>query len=152
MRWRLADLLSRQHLLALATHGDGGPWACTLAFAFDERFDIVFLSRRDTRHVQEIRDDPRVAAAIHAPGRDRDPSKSRGAQLAGTAAILSGADAREALEVYTDRFKEARGQVTVERLRARKACAVRISPDRIWYRDHEALGGRVEVPLGRGQR
>lgn len=153
VRERLEELLDVQHLLTLSTTGEAGPWACTLAFAWDEDYDLYFVSRTGTRHVEELRADPRVAVALHAPSSDPDPATSRGLQAVGRATVLEDEDqARQALSVYRARFERTRGRVTWERLSDRAACVVRVRFDRLRYRDHEALGGRVEVPVGGAER
>lgn len=108
LRQMALSLLSQVRVMTLATAGPSGPWASTLAFAFDDAFKLYFVSKARSRHVHEIAGNDRVSVALHEeqPGR-YDPQRVRGVQIQGRAAVLAGAELERGLGCYIARFPEA---------------------------------------------
>lgn len=52
--------------LSLATNADTRPWICQVHFAFDDKLNIYFCSSINSRHCQEIEQNPHVAGSIAA--------------------------------------------------------------------------------------
>jgi len=50
--------------MSLATVKDNKPWVCEVHFAYDDKLNLYFVSRLDTRHCQEISANPFVAGNI----------------------------------------------------------------------------------------
>jgi uncharacterized protein YhbP (UPF0306 family) len=50
--------------MSLATCADNAPWVCEVHFAVDDELNIYFRSLNDTRHCQEIAQNPNVAGNI----------------------------------------------------------------------------------------
>ncbi len=68
---RLRDLLSRQRLGVLATHGESGPYASLVAFcAADDLRRLTFATTRATRKYQFLTAEPRVAMLIDSRSDD----------------------------------------------------------------------------------
>ncbi len=58
-------LLSEQKLGALATHGQGEPWASLIAFAATDNLDtIYFATPKTTRKYRNLVNDPRCSLLI----------------------------------------------------------------------------------------
>ena len=99
-------MLEAHGTATLATAGPGGPWAAAVFYASDADLNLYFVTDPGTRHGGNLRDDARVAGAIHA---DISNWKDvRGLQLEGTARIVPDADRPAALEIYLRRFPEVR--------------------------------------------
>lgn len=144
IRDRILTFLEERRILTLATCSRDHPWACTLAFAYDDDLNLYFVSKRDVRHVEELEANPRVACAIHEPQETYDRERVRGLQLVGSAARVPWKDVPQTLRVYTDRFTRLDTSSLKELLKIRDAGVYRITPDRIWFLDKADLGRRVE--------
>lgn len=107
-RRRLHDFIAANHVMTLASTGAHGPWTAPVFYA--ERFDashpprLVFVSSPSSRHAEELRADPRAAAAIHA--NTSDWRAIRGVQLAGIVRMLDGDELRAARETYAAKFPQ----------------------------------------------
>lgn len=87
---RFAGMVAANQFLTLSTsHGDY-PWISPVYFAADEEFKFYFISRRDSRHAQNIRNQPNVAVAIF--NSTCTPGQCDGVQLNATARELEAAD------------------------------------------------------------
>lgn len=86
---RILYLLSTQNMCVLATSGEDGPLATPVRY-FHLGFTIVFTARADSPKMRNIARDPRVSLGVFAPLVGQ--ASSRGAQLFGTAAVLSPGD------------------------------------------------------------
>lgn len=56
--------LKTRKVMQLATVQDGQPWVCTVHFWADNGGKLYWISTETRRHSQEIKDNPKVAAAI----------------------------------------------------------------------------------------
>jgi len=99
---RILVYLAHHNTLTLATERDRIPFACSLFYANDN-FDLYFCSETKTRHAENLKSNPRVAAAIHEDCRDW--RAIQGVQLEGACAGVSDpiASAR-ALALYAIKF------------------------------------------------
>jgi hypothetical protein len=80
---RIAEFLCAQHVVTLATTGDGAVHAASVMYAPD-RFDLYWMSDPRTRHSQHLERNQAIAATV-APDY-ADFREIRGLQIAGTAA------------------------------------------------------------------
>ena len=140
------DYLQQHHVLTLATDGPGGIWAAAV-FYVNDGFTLYFLSAGHTRHAQNMQARPRVAAAIHE---EYDAWREiKGIQLAGLAALLSGAARATAEALYRTRFpflNQANPQLDAALARINW---YRLTPDCLYFIDNsQGLGHRDEVRLG----
>ena len=74
-------------LMALGTSFKDRPWSATVFFAFDEKFNILFFSREDTRHCENIKNNKFVSVAINQDW--GKPGLVKGLQMAGRASKVS---------------------------------------------------------------
>lgn len=66
------DIIHNNQYMTLATtNEDGTAWASPVVYVYDEAYNLYFISRYNTRHVQNIERTHRLAVAIfdsHQPG------------------------------------------------------------------------------------
>lgn len=133
--------------MTLATAGPEGPWAAPVLYAWEQadRPLLYFMSRVQTRHVQDLLRTAQVAAAIYPP----QTRPLRGVQLSGLAHLLRGPEAEYAIARYLARFPSARGRFSVEEVVAERSDIgfFRITPQRIFVlsEEHFGWGVRQEV-------
>lgn len=73
--------------MSLATVSGDRPWVCEVHFGFDDRLNLFFVSKKSTRHCQEIAGNPHVAGNIvRQHGLSDSP---HGIYFEGTATLLS---------------------------------------------------------------
>ncbi len=111
IRQLIKEYLNDARLMQVATSKDNQPWACSVYFAFDDEFNLFWISLPSTRHSQELKANQKVAGTIvlpHTPG-----DAVRGIQFDGVAKELTtGEEFHHALELYAKRMnmKEERRQ------------------------------------------
>ena len=154
LRELLVEYLRRHNTLTLATCGPDGPAAAGLFYVSDERLRLYFLSEVTARHVQNLREERRVAAAIHEDYHDW--RLIQGVQLRGAARPLdSAAEQAQALRLYTRKYPFVREFMASPRLAgellARKLGASRfhvIEPHWMrWIDNRAGFGQRREYDL-----
>ncbi len=109
------EYLESARLMQVATSVADQPWACSVYFAFDDDFNLYWLSKPTRRHSKEIAQNEKVAGTVvlpHYPG-----DKVRGIQFQGIAKELTGEEARAGLAVYSDRhgLRQERIEAILER-------------------------------------
>lgn len=89
--------------MSLATSQENKPWVCEVHFAFDDELNLYFRSNSQTRHCQEIMNNPHVAGNIvtqHFTG-----DKPRGVYFEGIAELVKDVDQNNGAYIsYRDRF------------------------------------------------
>ena len=100
---RIIKFIKRHHVLNLATVSEGGlPYCAACFYAYDaERNRLIFTSNEDTRHAQEMAQNPNVACAITLE--TRIVGKVQGTQICGRAERGDEEDKRQ----YIKRFPYA---------------------------------------------
>jgi uncharacterized protein YhbP (UPF0306 family) len=145
IRERIHAFLEETRVMTLATCLEGTPWACTLAFAYDEEFHLYFISSAQTRHAQEIARNPAVAVAMHQhQDPPYDPGTAKGLQIQGRAEALTHRAAWRALGIYVKRFPRARTLSMEKLFELQSARIFRIRPERISLLDKGHSPERVE--------
>lgn len=94
--------LKANRLMTLGTSLENRPWSATVFFAFDKDFNILFFSREDTRHCQNIKKNKYVSFAIN-----QDWGKSgliKGLQMTGIASRISKKQHAKFYSLYCARF------------------------------------------------
>ena len=120
---RVKEALERTEIMALSTIGPDGSWTSPVQFGYDEKLELSFMSMPDTKHVRNIREDPRVSVAIYSfPGPE---GGNLGLQIKGRAEDETG-------ESGTDRA--AASSETWHRFR--------IVPEEVWCFDSRVFGGQ----------
>lgn len=99
----ITDYLKEAKMLQVATVKNNQPWVCTVYFAHDEQLNLYWLSKPNTRHSQEIKQNEKVAGTIVLPQNPGD--KIRGLQLQGVAKELHNQEeVRAGMKYYAQRF------------------------------------------------
>jgi uncharacterized protein YhbP (UPF0306 family) len=99
----IKEYLEKARLMQVVTAKNNQPWACSVYFAYDEKFNLYWISTPQRRHSQEIQENEKVAGVIvlpHTPG-----DKVRGIQLQGTAKQLTiPEEMQHGMDVYGSRM------------------------------------------------
>jgi len=66
-RAKVKEALDRTDIMALSTIGDDGSWTSPVQYRHGPGLELYFESTKDTKHVANIRKDPRVSVAIYWP-------------------------------------------------------------------------------------
>lgn len=104
----IRTFLQEHQVISLALCQDNRPWAASAFFAYDENAQrLLFLSATDTRHGAMLVRDPHVAGTI--AGQFTDITQIHGLQYEGLCVQLQGEEAQQALEIYYQRYPQARG-------------------------------------------
>lgn len=105
LRKRLAEVLERQTLAVLATHGRGGPYCSLVGFTvWPDLTGLVFATGRATQKFRNIADEPRVAMMIDTRGlAGRDFAKAVAVTAVGEASELPAAVRQRCLGLHRDR-------------------------------------------------
>ena len=89
-------------LMTIGTSCKDRPWSAAVFFAFDEKFNILFFSREDTRHCQNIKKNKYVSAAINQDW--GKPGLVKGLQMTGIALKISKKQREKFYFLYCARF------------------------------------------------
>jgi uncharacterized protein YhbP (UPF0306 family) len=137
--------LENHQVLTLATVGQDGPWAAAVFYANDG-FDFYFLSAGHTRHAQNIKENPRVAATIQEDYRDWPAIK--GVQMEGVVNRLQGLPLKEAQALYVAKYPFVSNAPAQVRLALARVNWYRLRPERLYFIDNSrGLGHRDEIEL-----
>jgi len=94
--------------MSLATVKDNKPWVCEVHFSYDDDLNLYFVSSSETRHAQEIINNPHVAGNIVT--QHHKDQKVRCVDFEGAAQMLDGAEAeRTAYKAYVNRYGASEG-------------------------------------------
>ncbi len=125
--------LQQCKVMTLATNGPGGLWAAAVFYA-STGFELIFLSADSTRHVQNLRSQPRCAATIQQEPADwRD---IQGIQLEGLVQELSGEARQRAIAAYQKKFSFLKDPPDPLRRALGKVDWFLLVPERLYYIDN----------------
>lgn len=99
---KVLKYLKGNRLMTIGTSLKDRPWNATVFFAFDKDFNILFFSREDTRHCQNIKINKYVSVAIN-----QDWGKSgliKGLQMIGIASKIPEKQRAKFYSLYCARF------------------------------------------------
>ena len=97
-------LLDAAPLCAISTISPRGTaYVSTAYFAWNRRFELVWLSSPSARHSQNIVARPTTAVAVYDTGQEWG-EPDRGIQLCGSSRLVPQTNAHEAEESYAERF------------------------------------------------
>ena len=99
----IAEYLKEAKLMQIATSKDNKPWVATVWFAYDNNFNIYFISRHNRRHSLEIAKNPYVAGAI-VKKHETLGDKTRGLQFEGKCSELKGSELIKNFAIFARRF------------------------------------------------
>jgi len=141
IRKLILDYLSKNKRMSLATSKDDVPWAATVMYAYDNDLNIYFLSKTETRKVQNILANSKVAATINEI--TGGIGKVKGVQLEGECQIVSKLEAVVVYVLFLKRFFWLKdhipsvGEMFSKLIQDR---LFKITPERIYYLDDELFG------------
>jgi uncharacterized protein YhbP (UPF0306 family) len=140
----LIDCMQLTDYCCIATVGDKGVWANPVYFAWDEQYNLYFISQMPSRHMQNIEKNPKVALAIYKTEQKGDVI---GIQIEGEACILQNeAEKVEAHRVYYGRSGSLEQNEFA--MHNPKWLFVKISPDQMYYFNSDIFGEeRQTVPM-----
>lgn len=102
----IENYLKEGRMMMMATVSGDQPWNATLYYVSDDKLNIYWISKSDTRHSQEIHKHKKIAAAI--PIR-YDDLVVVGLQVEGDAELVEDIDEiKKAIRLFTD--KHQRGE------------------------------------------
>lgn len=123
-------MLAAHHTLTLATCASGRPWAATVFYASDARFNLYFVSDHRTRHARDLLTQPLVALAINA-----DPDNwldVRGLQIEGHAGRVTGVERGKAFGLYLAKFASVKALFEMPRSPDEQTIARRLEQADFW--------------------
>ncbi len=97
--------LQERELMVLGTSLDNLVWSATVYYVATDEFELIFYSRPDTRHAENIEVNPNVSAVItEIPVKNH---KNRSVQIAGLARKIEGAEWNHYYSLYEKKIKQA---------------------------------------------
>ncbi|MCR5454129.1 MAG: pyridoxamine 5'-phosphate oxidase family protein [Bacteroidales bacterium] len=103
---KIIDFISKHHVLTLATSAGNQPYCCQCFYTYDQERNIFIVkTNEDTRHTQELMQNPRVAVSIVLE--TEEIGKIQGLQTTGEAIFYEGDRLKEATKTYLKRFPYA---------------------------------------------
>ncbi|TDJ43322.1 MAG: hypothetical protein E2O50_04975 [Gammaproteobacteria bacterium] len=103
-RVRAQEFCAAISTLTLATCNQDSPWAATVFFAADSKFNLYFVSDHRTQHGRDMAANEKVAATIN-PDCD-NWNDVAGLQIRGTVSIVDGVERAKALALYFKKFPQ----------------------------------------------
>lgn len=140
----LKECLESTNYCCIATVDPKGVWANPVYFAYDEKFNLYFISQMDSRHMQNLKKDPRISVAIYKTEQKGDVL---GIQLQGNAKIIldDEKEIQHAFDMYYGRA--GKGPDVQNYINNPTWLYVKITPEHIYYFDTRFFGEeRQEVP------
>jgi uncharacterized protein len=153
LKQQILEYLLSHNTMTLATCSGDVPWAATVFYASDE-FTLYFFSSPDSRHIQNLSANPRVAVTIQEDYKDWRAIK--GIQLEGRAVLVDGVlEKAKAMAIYARQYGDviklftdpASGVFYKAFLKVR---FYRVEPERLFFIDNQqGFGKRQEFDLGK---
>lgn len=141
----LTECLDSTEYCCIATVDPKGVWANPVYFSFDEKFNLYFISQMLSRHMQNLKKDPRISVAIYKTEQKGDVV---GTYIEGQAKIIldDKEEIQKAFDVYYRRA--GKGPDVQGYIDNPTWIYVKIVPEAIYYLNTKILGeDRQEVPL-----
>ncbi len=147
----LSNCFSSTEYLSLGTHGTEGVWVNPVYFAWDEHYNLFFISRPNCIHMDNIKSNAEVACTIYTTNQTTF-SDVMGSYAKGTAKVLSDKNEKKIADdiYYGRKYPHDLGG------RKRDEDNYRIDPDwyfvkitlkGLWYFDTRYFDERrVEIP------
>ena len=102
----IVEFIKDHHLLTLATSNKNTPYCCNVFYIFNkENNSLIFSSDTSTKHTQDFRENPNVAASIALE--TKNVEKIQGVQLLGEITELKGENLENSKEQYLKEFPYA---------------------------------------------
>ncbi len=148
----LTECLEMTEYCCIGTVDSNGTWSNPVYFAWDETLNLYFISQPASRHMQNLKKDPRISIAIYSTAQDTFGDVI-GIQLFGNAKFLTSLeDIATAKAIYHGRRYGSRGKPIPssgedQYINNTEWQFVRIEPKEIFYFDTRFFDEeRVAVP------
>lgn len=141
----ITEALSATDYCCIATVDEKGVWSNPVYFAWDNKFNLYFISQMESRHMKNLQRDNRISISIYKTEQKEDVL---GIQLEGQATILTGNQEamKKAFDIYFGRAGKGKDQE--EYINNPTWHFVKIVPEQIYYFDTRYFGEeRQTVPL-----
>ena len=132
---------------SIATVDKKGVWSNPVYFAWDDKFNLYFISQMNSRHMQNLNKNPRIAVSIYKTEQKGDVE---GIQLEGMGKILSKKDSKEEIQHAYDTYygRAGKGPDVQGYINNPTWLYVKITPEQIYYFDTKIFGEeRQKVPM-----
>ena len=147
------EIMDMTDFMALTTSDKGETWTNPVYFAYDDLFNLYFISLMKTKHMQNISKNSKISGAIFSTKKLPDEDVV-GIQLSGKALILqSKSEIENAIAFYYKRSQpklDSKKKINDHFGKNVKYHFVKIVPDEIWCFDtryfDEEKEGRQKVP------
>lgn len=97
------EIIQHNKYMILATCDKAAnPWASPVFYAYDKEYNFYFLSAIDSRHGENIEDNPKIGVSIF--NSNQRVGLSDGIQMEGAVEILDGKEVESAVEIYSKRL------------------------------------------------
>ena len=147
LRRQARSYLEAHRVLTLATNGPLGLWAAAVFYASEE-FLLYFLSAEHTRHAQNLKANPQVAATIQEDYADWVEIK--GIQLEGAVEKLAGSESEVAIALFRAKYPFIRSAGGAVGEALSRVAWYRLTPQRLYLIDNsKGFGHRDQVDLAR---
>lgn len=111
IRQLVKNYMEKVKTMSLVTEHNHKPWAATMFYAYDDKFNLYFLSRYYRNHSRHIVKNPSVAGTI-VKQHDTFGSPVMGLQFGGRAKMLRDKEIKKAYEIFTKRFPIAKKELS----------------------------------------
>lgn len=126
------SFLKKERLMVIGTSDNDQVWSATVEYVVADDFELIFYSRPDSRHAENISKNENVSVVITEMPPKKTGNKS--VQLAGKARIAEGAEWNTYYPIYAKKVKNADKQPD--------HIIYVIKPSEIWLLDEKLLGHR----------
>lgn len=143
----ITECLQSTDYCSIATVDKKGVWSNPVYFAWDEKFNLYFISQMHSRHMQNLKKNRSIAVSIYKTEQKGDVA---GIQLEGSAKILL--DDKNAIQKAFDTYygRAGKGPDVQSYINNPTWYFVKIIPENIYYFDTKYFGEeRQTVPLNK---
>lgn len=137
LREHALSFLKKQEYMVIGTSLHDHVWSATVKFVVTDSFELIFYSRPDTLHSQNIEQNPHVSAVITEMPVKK--SGSRSIQLAGMARIADGVEWNTYYPLYKKKVKNADS--------LQDYIVYVIKPEDVWMIDDKLWGIKARVQV-----
>jgi nitroimidazol reductase NimA-like FMN-containing flavoprotein (pyridoxamine 5'-phosphate oxidase superfamily) len=144
----LVEALEKTDYCSISTVDKDGSWVNPVYFAYDEKFNLYFVSMPSSKHMKNISNDNRISVAIYSTAQDTH-GDVLGVQLKGKATLVKDEEVPAVNEIYYKRvFPDGNHNKKPEdKMGNAEWKFVKIVPDEIYYFDTRYFGEeRKQVP------
>lgn len=128
----LSECLESTNYCCIATIDEKGVWANPVYFAYDEKFNLYFISQMNSRHMQNLNNNPRISVAIYKTEQKGDVV---GTYIEGEAQVIlkDEKEIQNAFDIYYGRA--GKGPDVQGYIKNPSWIYVRVVPEAIYYFD-----------------